>query len=49
MLNGPRAAGLHTLTWDGRDAQGRPCASGIYFCRLEAGSWKETRRMALVK
>jgi len=49
LLNGPRAAGLHTLTWDGRDAQGRPCASGIYFCRLEAGSWKETRRMALVK
>jgi arylsulfotransferase ASST/flagellar hook capping protein FlgD len=30
----PRAAGWHDLRWDGRDRNGRPVASGVYFVRL---------------
>ena len=35
--------------WDGRDALGAPAASGVYFVRIEAGVYTETRRMVLLK
>ena len=35
--------------WDGRDALGAPVASGVYFVRIEAGGYTETRRMVLLK
>ena len=35
--------------WDGRDALGAPAASGVYFVRIEAGGFSETRRMVLLK
>ncbi|MGQ0723530.1 MAG: FlgD immunoglobulin-like domain containing protein, partial [Candidatus Eiseniibacteriota bacterium] len=35
-----RAAGSHEITWDGRDDQGRPVGSGVYWyeVRTDAGS-----------
>ncbi len=41
--------GKTLLTWDGRDAWGRPAASGVYFCRLSANRHHQTRKMALVR
>ena len=35
LLEGPLSAGRHDLAWDGRDAGGRPLASGIYYLSLE--------------
>ena len=42
------------LRWDGIDASGRPCPSGIYFLRVRAGSSvgavvSDTRRLVLVR
>jgi hypothetical protein len=37
-----RAAGMHALRWDGRDAQGRGVAAGAYYCRLETASATQT-------
>jgi len=40
-------AGTHTVTWDGRDAIGERAASGVYFCRLEAGGRVRIVRMVV--
>jgi hypothetical protein len=42
-------AGSHEVAWDGRDATGRVTAAGIYFYRLDAGRYTETRRLVRVE
>ena len=42
-----RPAGWHELTWDGRDREGRPVASGTYFLRLTAGDTVSRRFVVL--
>ncbi len=42
-------AGRHEARWDGRDDNGQAAAAGVYLYRLEAGSFRETRRMTLLK
>ncbi|MFH1279223.1 MAG: CARDB domain-containing protein [Candidatus Eisenbacteria bacterium] len=37
-------AGWHTITLDGKGM-----ASGVYFCRMKAGDFKETRKMILIR
>ena len=38
-----------TATWDGRDDRGRAVATGVYFYRLVAGDYSQTRKMVLLK
>ncbi|MDX1390203.1 MAG: FlgD immunoglobulin-like domain containing protein, partial [Acidobacteriota bacterium] len=42
-----RAAGRHTVTWDGRDDRGIRAPSGIYFLRLEVDSHLRSRKVLL--
>lgn len=49
LLDELRAAGAHRVRWDGLDANGQSVASGVYFCRLDAGTFRGTRRMTLVR
>ena len=44
-----RPAGIYELQWNGMDDSGQRVASGIYVCRMKAGSYRETRQMTLVK
>lgn len=37
LVNGPKSAGTHAATWDGRDGAGRDVRPGVYFVRLECG------------
>jgi len=42
-------SGNHSLVWDGRDDNGRSVPSGIYFYRMAAKAYHETRKMILMK
>ncbi len=49
VASGWRQAGTHTATWDGRDSDGAPAASGIYLYELTTEDEREVRKMALVR
>ncbi|MCU0638394.1 MAG: T9SS type A sorting domain-containing protein [Candidatus Krumholzibacteria bacterium] len=49
LANGIMPAGRHVEEWDGRNEDGVAAASGVYFYRLESGSFTETRKMVLLK
>ncbi len=44
LTNRNFTAGLHSLTWQ---AEGLP--SGLYFCTISAGAWKESRKLMLLR
>ena len=51
---GWQAAGYYTtateaIYWDGRNASGESVSSGVYFYRLQAGDYSQTRKMVILK
>lgn len=42
-------AGRHSVIFDGRDNNGGKIASGVYFYRLEAGDFTQSKKMILLK
>lgn len=53
LVNGPEPSGPHAVAWDGRDSDGVPLPSGVYFCRVrltgQGPGWAETRKLELVR
>ena len=49
LVDGYLPAGTHHISWDGRDSQGHPVSSGVYFCKLTAEGVEETRKMVMIK
>jgi choice-of-anchor B domain-containing protein len=49
LINKIQNAGIHTVTWDGRNSNRNPVPSGIYLYQIEAGSFKEVGKMMLIK
>ncbi len=44
-----QAADFYSLSWNGRDDNGKALSSGMYLYRLNAGSYVNTRKMVLMK
>jgi hypothetical protein len=49
IINGAMPAGYHQVRWDGIDAAGHGVSSGVYFYKIDVGTFSETRKMLLVK
>jgi hypothetical protein len=53
LLNGTLEANAYRLTWNGTDQRGKPVSSGIYICRMTAGTdgtkYINYRKMLFVK
>jgi hypothetical protein len=41
--------GKYAFAWDGRDSSGKQLGSGIYFCRITAGTHIKTSKVVLLK
>lgn len=41
--------GSHTINWNGTDANGKACSSGVYFYKLSTPSLNQTRKMVILK
>ena len=49
LLESGESPGRYQIRWDGRNNSGSDAPSGIYYCKFEAGNYKETRKMVLVR
>ena len=49
LVNEMQGPGRYVENWDGMNDEGRPVASGTYFCRLVTAKRAETRKMLLMR
>lgn len=49
LVQGTKASGRYAVDWDGRNDNGTPVSSGVYFYRMTSGGFADTRRMVLLK
>ena len=49
LVNEVRESGHHRITWDGLNDRGESVPTGLYFYRLEEGSFSETRSLVRLK
>jgi hypothetical protein len=49
LLRGTRDRGSYKVTWDGRNNNGSRVASGVYFYKLTAGAFTDTRKLTILK
>jgi hypothetical protein len=49
LLDEARGVGTHDVEWNGTDQLGNKVGSGVYFYRIEAGTFQQSRKMVLLK
>jgi hypothetical protein len=49
LVNDTKAAGEHTVVWNGKDDSGNNVSSGVYFYKMQAGRYTSTKKMILMK
>lgn len=49
LLDGEQElSGYYRLNWNGQDDRGKPVSSGVYFYRIQAGNFTQTKKMTLL-
>ena len=49
LVDEPQMMGRYTVLWDGKDQSGVPVSSGVYIYQIEAGSFKDAKRLMMLK
>lgn len=49
LADAPIAAGLHSMTWDGLDNEGRAVAAGLYFARQKSADGESSTKLIRVR
>jgi hypothetical protein len=49
LVDQPQERGTYQLTWNGRDERGDEVASGVYFYKLEAEDFTQSKKMILMR
>ena len=49
LVNNKMESDVHSVIWNGSDTNGNRVSSGIYFYKLKAGDFENTRKMILMK
>jgi len=49
LVDETQSAGSKSASWDGTDRRGQRVATGVYFYRMVAGEYVQTRKMVLMK
>ena len=49
IVNEYQTAGHRTVHWDAKDENGEQAASGLFFYRIQAGDFVQSRKMVLMK
>ncbi|RME25264.1 MAG: choice-of-anchor D domain-containing protein [Candidatus Zixiibacteriota bacterium] len=49
LVSGRQDAGLYSITWDATNDAGQKVTTGVYFYRIKAGAFTETKKMLLIR
>jgi len=49
LVNANQYSGYKTVEWNGRNNQGQSVSAGVYFYSIEAGDFRQTKKMILLK
>ena len=49
LINGSQTAGYKTTQWNATNDKNEPVSAGIYLYEIQAGDFKETKKMVLLK
>ena len=49
LISYPVRPGNNSITWNGKDSRGKPCATGVYLYKLSTPSSSQTRKLVIIK
>ena len=49
LVNTKQSSGFHSVTWNATNNLGQPASAGMYIYTIQAGDFRETRKMILLK
>ena len=49
LVNSNQSAGYKSIQWDATNNQGQPVSAGLYLYTIQAGDFRQTKKMVLLK
>ena len=49
LVNGPQTAGYRSIQWNATNDNNRPVSAGLYLYTIQAGEFRQTKKMVLLK